>query len=150
VTSTSTSNDVDEIYRRMAVIRRERHANVSESVAGAETVANWGRFTWTFPWIALGATVAVGYLVYRESRRIGSAQAPERLPEPEADPPLTAVSAPSQESTRMGQQILGAAWELALPVAVRAGQSFLLQWLEQEHPTKSVRKTADTPANGHG
>ena len=60
----TVSNDVDEIYHRMAEIRRERHKHVSESVAGAEAVIDWGRYTWTYPWIALGAAAAVGYLVY--------------------------------------------------------------------------------------
>ena len=36
------SSDVDEIYSRMAVIRRDPHANVSESVAGTEAVVDWG------------------------------------------------------------------------------------------------------------
>ena len=49
------SNDVDEIYHRMAVIRREHHTNVRESVAGAEAMADWGRYTWMYPWVALGA-----------------------------------------------------------------------------------------------
>ena len=47
------SNDVEEIFDRMAVIRRERHTNVSESVAGAEAVMDWGRYTWMYPWIAV-------------------------------------------------------------------------------------------------
>ena len=38
--------------------------HVSESVAGAEAVIDWGRYTWMYPWIALGAAAAVGYLVY--------------------------------------------------------------------------------------
>ena len=58
------SNDVDEIYQRMAVIRREHHTNVRESVAGAEAMADWGRYTWMYPWVALGAVAAVGYLIY--------------------------------------------------------------------------------------
>ena len=58
------SNDVDEIYHRMAVIRREHHTNVRESVAGAEAVVDWGRYTWTYPWVASGAAAAVGYLIY--------------------------------------------------------------------------------------
>ena len=33
------SNEVDEIYHRMAVIRRDPHANVRESVAGVEAVS---------------------------------------------------------------------------------------------------------------
>jgi hypothetical protein len=67
------SNDVDEIYQRMAVIRRELHTNVRESVAGAEAFADWGRYTWTYPWIALGAAAAVGYVVYTSGRQGGTA-----------------------------------------------------------------------------
>jgi hypothetical protein len=72
------SNDVDEIYHRMAAIRRERHKHVSESVAGAEAVIDLGRYTWTYPWIALGAAAAVGYLVYtgRHPRLRASAASP--------------------------------------------------------------------------
>ena len=65
----TVSNDIDEIYHRMAVIRRELHTNVRESVAGAEAVVDWGKYTWTYPWIALGAAAAVGYLVYTGSRQ---------------------------------------------------------------------------------
>ena len=53
----------------MAVIRRELHTNVSESVAGAEAVVDWGRYTWTYPWIALGAAAAAGYLIYTGGHR---------------------------------------------------------------------------------
>ena len=68
-TVVTASNDIDEIYHRMAVIRRELHTNVRESVAGAEAFADWGRYTWTYPWIALGAAVAVGYLIYTSGRQ---------------------------------------------------------------------------------
>jgi hypothetical protein len=63
------SNDVDEIYHRMAVIRREHHTNVRESVAGAEAMADWGRHTWTYPWIALGTAAALGYLICTSGRQ---------------------------------------------------------------------------------
>ena len=62
------TNGVEEIYDRMAVIRRERHTNVSDSIAGAEAVMDWGRYTWTYPWIGLGTAAAAGYLVYTGSR----------------------------------------------------------------------------------
>ena len=64
-----TRIEIDEIYHRMAVIRRELHTNVRESVAGAEAVVDWGRYTWTYPWVALGAAAAVGYLVYTGSHQ---------------------------------------------------------------------------------
>ena len=66
----TASNDVAEIYDQMAVIRRELHTNVRESVAGAEAFADWGRYTWTYPWIALGAAVAVGYTIYASGHQM--------------------------------------------------------------------------------
>ena len=63
------SNDIDVIYHRMAVIRRELHSNVRESVAGAEAFVDWGRYTWTYPWVGLGAAAAVGYVLYKGSHQ---------------------------------------------------------------------------------
>ncbi len=39
------SNDVEVICQRMALIRREHHAGVRDSVAGAEALVDWGRYT---------------------------------------------------------------------------------------------------------
>jgi hypothetical protein len=96
------SNDVDEIYQRMAVIRREHHTNVRESVAGAEAMADWGRYTWTYPWIALGAAAAVGYKVAHNVM--------------EAIPGASAVESGCRGGVnRIGGQRLG----LAIPGALR-------------------------------
>ena len=87
------SDDVDEIYHRMAAIRRERHKHVSESVAGAEAVIDWGRYTWMYPWIALGAAAAVGYLVYTGRRPTVRAGDPHPADGAIAAAPVTGASA---------------------------------------------------------
>ena len=91
------SNDVDEIYHRMAVIRREHHTNVRESVAGAEAMADWGRYTWTYPWIALGAAAAVGYLIYTSGRQKVTADTARLADGAEAGEPVAGVRARGQE-----------------------------------------------------
>jgi len=132
------SNDIDEIYRRMAVIRREQHTNVRESVAGAETVVDWGRYTWTYPWIALGAAAVVGYLVYTGCHQTVTTDTTSPADGTNAGEPVTGVKAKGQEGSRIGQRLLLTAWDIVFPVAVRAGQNFVLHWLEQQHPPSTV------------
>jgi len=127
------SNDVDEIYHRMAVIRRDLHTNVSESVAGAEAVVDWGRYTWTYPWIALGAAAAVGYLIYTSGHQKVAADTGSLADEAKAGEPVAGARA---------------AWGILLPVAVAAGQNYVLHWLEQLYPTRTVGRTGLPPLAG--
>ncbi len=135
------SNDVDEIYHRMAVIRRELHTNVRESVAGAEAVVDWGRYTWTYPWIALGAAVAVGYVVYTSGRQGGTADTASLADGTKVGEPLAGDGARGQGKPKIGLMILLTAWDIMFPVAVRAGQNYVLHWLEQQYPTRMVGRT---------
>src|SRR6187399_1451944 len=100
------SNDIDEIYTRMAVIRHELHTNVRESVAGAEAVVDWGRFTWMYPWIALGATAATGYLAYTGSRQRVTADITSPSDWTEAGEPVAGARAKGQERSRTGRTFL--------------------------------------------
>jgi hypothetical protein len=136
------SNDVDEIYHRMAVIRRDPHINVRESVAGAEAVMDWGRYTWTYPWVAVGAAAAVGYLIYTSSHQkvtvdIASLAGGAKVGEPRTK---------GQERWRIAQNLLLAACGIVFPMAVRAGQNYMLHWLEQQYPTRTVGRTALSPS----
>jgi hypothetical protein len=145
------SNDVDEIYNRMAEIRRERHIHVRESVAGAEAVADWGRYTWTYPWIASGAAAVVGYLIYTGSHPKVTADTASLADGVKTGEPVAGARVKSQERSRIGQNLLLAAWNIFLPVAVRAGQNHLLRWLEQQYPARTVGGTARLPWAGvHG
>jgi len=142
------SNDVDEIYHRMAVIRREPHTNVREAVAGAEAVVDWGRYTWTYPWIALGAAAAAAYVIYTSGHEKVRADTASPVDGATAGEPVAATKTRGQERFRTGQNLLLAAWNIVFPVAVRAGQNYMLHWLEQQHPTKTVDRTARSPSAG--
>jgi len=141
-------NDVDEIYHRMAVIRREPHTNVRESVAGAEAVVDWGRYTWTYPWIALGAAAAAGYLIYTGGHPKVTADAASLADGTKAGEPVAGVRAKGQERSRIGRNLLLAAWDILFPVAVRAGQNCMLHWLEQQYPKRTVNPTPLSPPAG--
>jgi len=140
------SNDVDEIYHRMAVIRREHHMNVRESVAGAEAVVDWGRYTWTYPWIALGAAAAVGYLVYTSGHQKVTADTACLADGAQDGEPVAGAMAKGRGRSRTRQNLLLAAWGILLPVAVRAGQNYMLHWLEQQYATRTVDRNALAPS----
>jgi hypothetical protein len=135
-------SDVNEIYQRMAVIRREPHTNVRESVAGAEAAADWGRYTWALPWIALGAAAAAGYVIYTGSHRKGKARSASTADGSKLGEPIAAGTAMVPERSWSGRNLLLAAWDMMFPVAVRAGQNCMLHWLEQQYPSKIVDRTA--------
>jgi hypothetical protein len=140
------SNAVDEIYHRMAVIRRELHTNVSESVAGAEAVMDWGRYTWTYPWMALGAAAAVGYLIYTSSHQTATADTASPADGAKTGEPV--AGAAGQGRSWFGKNLLLTASGILVPLAVRAGQNYILHWLEQQHPTRTVERTAVSPSTG--
>lgn len=139
------STDVDEIYQRMAVIRRELHTNVRESVAGAEAVVDWGRFTWTYPWIALGAAAALSFVVYASGHQKVTADAASLADGAQTAEPVEAARAEGRRRSRAGQSLLLGAWEIVFPVAVRAGQNYILNWLEQQYVTRTANQNALAP-----
>jgi hypothetical protein len=141
------SNDVDEIYHRMALIRHELHTNVSESVAGAEAVVDWGRYTWTYPWIALGTAAAVGYLIYTSGHQKATADTAV-ADGAKTGEPVTRAKATGQERSWTGQNLLLSAWGLLLPVAIAAGQNYVLHWLEQLYRTRTEGGTGLSPSAG--
>jgi hypothetical protein len=138
------SNDVDEIYQRMAVIRREHHTKVRESVAGAEAMADWGRYTWTYPWIALGAAAAAGYLIYTSGQQRSTA-GPARPDEGDKAGESVAGVTSGQERSWASRSLLLGAWDILSPVAIRAGQNYMLQLLEQQFRPKAVDRPGLSP-----
>ena len=130
------SNDVDEIYHRMAEIRRERHKHVSESVAGAEAVIDWGRYTWTYPWIALGAAAAAGYLVYTGRHPRVTTDTANLADGANDGEPVAGASAKGQERSRMAGTSCSPPGISCYPVAVRAGQNYMLHLARMTLPNE--------------
>jgi ElaB/YqjD/DUF883 family membrane-anchored ribosome-binding protein len=143
------SNDVEEIYDRMAVIRRERHTNVSESVAGAEAFMDWGRYTWTYPWIGFGAAAAAGLLVYTGSHSRATAEPAFSADPATAFEPVAGAAPNGQKASRTGWNLLLGAWDFLYPVALRAGQNYMFNWLDFTQPPCTVGRTGvSAPAGG--
>jgi hypothetical protein len=124
-TAKSTPADISEIQRRMAQIRHELHVDVQEAVKGAQSLTDWRSQVRNHPWLALGAAAAVGYLVV-----------PKRHPAPAivtvAPAAATAMVRPTEappKKKRWG--LIGSAFGLLAPIAVRAAQNYAIQYLEQ-------------------
>lgn len=59
----SDLRDAEEIQRRMARIRCDLNAEVGEMVHSAQTLSRWQYYVENYPWICVGAALAVGYWV---------------------------------------------------------------------------------------
>ncbi|HWE37595.1 MAG TPA: hypothetical protein VG406_13585 [Isosphaeraceae bacterium] len=120
----ATKDEVDEIRRRMAQIRRELHEDVQTVVAGAEAATDWRRYVRLYPWTCLGAAVAIGFLVVPKKRR----QVVERVT---VAPTAEAATAAKEEvKTERKAGLIGAAFGMLVPVVTRALQSYAAQYVE--------------------
>ncbi len=125
------TEDINEIQRRMAQIRRELHEEVKEAVKGAQSLTDWRSQVKSHPWLALGAAAAIGYMIVPKRRR---PETPTIVTvNPVAASPVSSSSAPSSSSpprrSRFG--LLGSALGLVAPIAVRAAQNYAIQYMEQ-------------------
>ena len=115
----SQSNDADTIRRQMAQIRRELHEDMQGLVAGAEDASDWRHYVKMYPWIAVGAATAVGYVVVPRRRKV-VVEAPQF--------PVATQKTVEKKERQAG--LLGAAFGLVWPLIVRAGQNYAAQFVE--------------------
>jgi hypothetical protein len=128
-TAKSTPAEILEIQRRMAQVRHELHEDVREAVKGAQELTDWRSQVRNHPWLALGAAVAVGYLIVPRRREPAPAIVTV-APAAAAVPSSAAVpQAAAPEKKRWG--LIGSAFGLLAPIAVRAAQNYAIQYLEQ-------------------
>ncbi len=121
--ATATS-DVDEIRRQMAQIRHDLHQDVQGVVAGAEAVTDWQRYLRSYPWVALGAAAAVGYLLVPRRHHTTVIQAAPVAAQPLAQ----SEEAPKKEKASKG--MFSMAMGVLTPVLVRAAQGYAVNYLE--------------------
>ena len=124
-TAKSTTAEITELQRRMAQIRRELHEDVREAVKGAQSLTDWRSQVRNHPWLALGAAAAVGYFIVPKRHPAPAVVA--IAPAAAAPPPVTVAPAPKKK--RWG--LIGSAFGLLAPIAVRAAQNYAIQYLEQ-------------------
>jgi hypothetical protein len=75
VATAPTTNNVDDIRRKMAQIRMELHQDVQGLVAGTEAASDWKYYVRHYPWAAMGAAALVGFLIVPRKRRSVTATA---------------------------------------------------------------------------
>jgi hypothetical protein len=132
--ATATTNDVDEIRRRMAQIRRELHLDMQGVVAGAEAATDWRYYVRLYPWAALGAAFGLGFFVVPRRRSVTRAaekaaeQVVSRVQEVAQSAKLETPRQVEKEKKRSG--LIGALMGMVVPVAVRAAQSYAAQFVE--------------------
>jgi hypothetical protein len=120
--------EIDDIRRKMAQIRRDLHADVQGVVQGAEAATDWRRFIRGYPWASMGVALAVGYVIVPRRQKAPTLQlAPAEIARAVA---TEAPSAPEPEK-KQGKGLLGTAFGLLAPIALRAVQGYALQFAEQ-------------------
>jgi hypothetical protein len=133
--ATATTNDIDEIRRKMAQIRRELHEDVREVVAGAGEVTDWRRYVRAYPWAAVGVTAGVGCLVgylfvHKPKRGVPRDVARKADVAEVREAVAQALDAGSDEPKRR-KSLVGAAFAMLTPLAWRAAQNYAMGYLEQ-------------------
>jgi len=142
ITSPDT-NEVDEIRRRMALIRRDLHEDVREVVATAEAATDWRHYVAMYPWVSLGTAFALGYFVVPRRRRslagIATKADLSKVTDAVESARQSVIETASEktEPRKKGKGLLSMALGLALPVALRAAQSYVVSfaenWIAQQH-----------------
>ena len=119
----SPLNEADEIRRQMAAIRHDLHRDVRDVVNTAERVADWGRYVGKYPWLSLGMACGAGYFLVPRRRKDSSATV--------SSTPIVASDSITPTATKEKAGLVGAAFGLLAPIAVRAAQGYALKYLEQ-------------------
>ena len=143
--STGT-NDIDDLRRRMAAIRRDLHQDVREVVATAEAATDWRRYIAAYPSLSLGAAFVAGYLVVPRRRKPDAAAVATQVSlskvEKAVESAKQAVIETAQERAeprKSRQGLVTGALGLIGPFALRAAQgyamSFLENWIARQHMT---------------
>ena len=127
-------NEIEEIRRKMARIRRELHDDVRDVVEGAEAVSDWRHYVRLYPWAAVGAACALGYFVVPKSRK-AAVKPIEVAQAVAAAMPQFALSAPS-EPPKKSTGLIRASLGMLAPVVLRAVQNyathFVSSWIAQQ------------------
>jgi len=127
----TATNEIDDIRRRMAQIRRELHEDVEEVVAGAGAVADWRRYVRMYPWAAVGLAATLGYLIVPKRRRNVPRDVARKADVAEVREVIEQVREPEPRAKPRAKSILGAGLAMLTPLAWRAAQNYAMGYLEQ-------------------
>lgn len=131
-----TNNEVDQIRSQMAQIRQKLHQDMQGVVAGAEAASDWKYYVRLYPWAAVAACLAVGFVVVPRKRRSVS-QTAEKAAEKAVAKVTGAVEVNgasllmSKPTAEKKKGWIAGAFALAAPLALRAAQTYALSYMEQ-------------------
>jgi hypothetical protein len=131
----TATNEIDDIRRKMAMIRRELHEDVRNVVETAEAVSDWRHYIRTYPWASIGLAVAVGYMLVPKRRKTVKPDEVARAVVAEI-PQVTVQAAAPEPPRKASGGLIKAGLGLLAPIAMRAAQNyathFLANWVAQQ------------------
>jgi hypothetical protein len=127
----TATNEIEEIRRQMAQIRRELHEDVQEVVAGAEAVADWRRYIRMYPWAAVGIATATGYLIVPKRRRSVPRDVARQSDVAEMREELKQARDSEPQEKKPRKSLIAAGLGMLAPLAWRAVQNYAMSYLEQ-------------------
>lgn len=156
----SATNEIEEIRKGMARIRRELHEDVKDVVESAEAVTDWKHYIRDYPWASMGLAVAIGFVLVPKRRKTVKpaevAQAVAAQIQPAVQAAQAAAAAPAPEPKKKGRGLIGAGLGLIAPIAMRAVQNyathFVSNWIagQQEQMAHAMAASGMGPPPGMG
>lgn len=147
MSTASNDPEIDEIRKRMSVIRREMHVDFQTAVQSAERMFDWKGYVARYPWIALAVATGVGYLVApsRRGKRIvsSSVSTPAAPGSPALEESLESSRSESPKSRTTGE-LIGLAFGILGPIVVRVAQSYAISAIERRLDSFSLLNTSST------
>ena len=149
--------EVDEIRRRMSTIRRDMHVNFQTAVQSAERMFDWKAYVTSYPWIAIALAAGAGFVVAPGRRRhpVEATRAAANLsPLPTltkvaGQTPIAIAGGPREAQPKSKRnaagELMGLAFGLVAPVAIRAAQSYTISAIERWIETNLEPAQASKP-----
>ena len=135
-----TTMDIAEIQRQMAQIRHDMHQEVQGAVKGAQLLTDWRSLVKSYPWLSISVAAVAGYALVPRCQSTYVDRRAEFAVSPGL-PPASNMAARVPRKRPTAWSILGSAFSLLSPLAVRVAQNYALghleQWLSQ-HPLSPV------------
>lgn len=113
-----TTNEVDDIRRKMAEIRLDMHRDIKSVRAGTEAATSWHFYVKHYPWAALGAAAVLGFVLV-----------PRRHQDVKVVMPQVQAGETKNEKRRK-KGLIAVALGFLGPIALRAAQGYAVNYLD--------------------
>ena len=147
----TATNEVDEIRRKMAWVRRELREGVLGVVESAEAVTDWKHYIRDYPWATVALAAAVGFMVVPKRRKTVKPAEVARAVVAEIQP---AMQAEAPEPPKKGRGLIGAGLGLLAPIVMRVAQNyathFVTNWVAQQQEQMAAHMMAGSMAPREG